>query len=111
MFKPITVIAVAAALSLQPAAAKLGGGQTVSDSSVQKQERRGVVAVVIDQVRFSVSTAIGHSAKSKESSTQYSYFYKRKECEVAKDAEAEDTEPAEAKTEEPIGPEPLYFGF
>lgn len=112
MFKPIMIVAILAALAIQPAAAKLGGGHTVSDSSVQKQEQRGLVAVVIDQIRISASAIVGHSAKAaSESRSQYSYFYSRKECEAAKEAEVEEAETAEAKAEEPVGPEPLYFGF
>ncbi len=111
MFKPVTIVAILAALAIQPAAAKLSGGHTVSDSGAQKQERRGVVAVVIDQIRISASAVVSHSAKASESRSQYSYFYSRKECEAAKEAEVEEAETAEAKAEEPVGPEPLYFGF
>jgi len=110
MKKIILAIAAIAALSAQPAYARLGTVHD-SDANAPKPASRGIVALVIEQVRISASTIITQTAKAGEKHTKYKYTYTRKECEAAEETPADETEVAEAKSEEPVGPEPLYFGF
>ena len=107
-----TAIIAAAALMVQPAAAVgLGGTLTVSETGEKADgdDGRGFVETVVDQMKFSISAIIGQVGEKK--SDKYHYSYAKEECEAAKEPTDEDSEALEAKEEEPVGPEPLYFGF
>jgi hypothetical protein len=117
MLKFITITAVTAALCLQPAAAKLGGAQSVTETGdrADRHENVSVVSYLIDQIRISF-LAITHSTVSQSGNASDEHgkkqnSYTKRECDGAHQETDEDTEAAEATDQQPVGPTPLYFGF
>ena len=112
MRKTLFVIAAAAVIGMGPAFAQMSGLQASGDSKpAGERESRGIVGFVAEQIRFSISTVAGQAGKPSEKHSKYRYSYTRKECEAVEEPAVDETEVAEGKTEKPIGPEPLYFGF
>lgn len=112
MKKTLFVIAATAAIGMGPAFAQMGGLQASGDSKpAAERESKGIVGVVADQIRFSIATVAGQAGKPSKDHSKYKYSYTRKECEAVEEPAADDTKVAEGKTEKPVGPEPLYFGF
>lgn len=117
MLKLLTAMAAVAALCLQPAvAAGLGGSLMASETGEQakaKKEHRGVIAFVMDQVRFSFTAIAGQNADASKADSQYHYSYSQDGCPDAAEqpAAADEAEKTDAKKAEPVGPEPIYFGF
>jgi len=112
MKKTFFVIAASAVIGMGPAFAQMGGLQASGDSKpAVERESKGIVGFVADQIRFSIATIAGQAGKPSEKHSKYKYSYTRKECEAVEEPAIDDAEVAEGKTEKPVGPEPLYFGF
>jgi len=108
MIKATTIIAAAFALSAQAA---MAGPMTVSgthEKSGQKSEK-SLVSSVMEQLKFSMSAMRGTVGGSAGKSTEYKSTAST-ECDEAKKA-ADEEEAAKMKKVEPVGPEPIYFGF
>ena len=109
MFKATTLIAAAFALSAQAA---IAGPLTVSDrgeTSIQKSEKT-LITSVMDQVTLSMSALRGAMGGSAGDSTEYKSTAP-KQCNDAEKARDEEEDGSKAKKGEPVGPEPIYFGF
>lgn len=111
MFRTLTASAAALALSLQAAAASpfgasVSAGET--DRAERAAERQGVVSFVLNRVAVMI---VGKAAHAGEGSSQYQY-YTDEECEGAETPTEKAPEEEKAKKNtEPMGPEPIYYGF
>ncbi|NOX93697.1 MAG: hypothetical protein GXP04_00970 [Alphaproteobacteria bacterium] len=113
MLKFVTAVAVATALCLQPAAAQLGGANSVTDTGdrAERHKKVGVVSYVVEQIQISFSVIFDRPHQATQDGDAYKYSYTKRECDAAPTEGDEEAEGAEAKDQEPTGPEPLYFGF
>jgi|GEM_PF-5524789 len=114
MIRIMTAAIAAGALCVTSAAAgPLGGSMTASETSGKSEARNGggVLAFLVDRLSVSVATAattVGYSADdSKDRGTQYS----KDNCDSGESANDEETDEAQSNKKEPVGPEPIYFGF
>ena len=112
MLKATSIIAAAFALSAQAAmAGPLGASMTASETGAKAaKSERSVVSSVMAQLKFSMSAIRGTVGHSSGESTEYKSS-PNEQCEEAKKATDEDDEAHKAKKAEPVGPEPIYFGF
>lgn len=107
----ILAAAAAVALSVQAASASPFGASVSSgdaDRPDRAGERQGVASFLMDRLAVIV---VGKAAHAGDGSGQYQY-YSDEECDAAKTAAEEaPKEEEEVKKAEPIGPEPIYYGF
>lgn len=110
MLKTLTTSAAIIALSLQTAAAAPFGA-SVSASGADRAERSGesadLASFVVNRL---VTIVVGKAGHSSDGANRYKY-YSDEECEAAKAATDEASEEDKLKKAEPIGPEPIYYGF
>ncbi len=109
----IMVAAIAAGgLSLSVAdASPLGGSSTVRESggSAQSQNTGGVLNYLADRLAVSVAAAAGTVGYAADDNNDHRTY---ENCQGNEPASDEETEEAEAtKHKQPVGPEPIYFGF
>ncbi|MHA7870792.1 MAG: hypothetical protein ACX939_00425 [Hyphococcus sp.] len=104
---------VIAAFAVEPAAARIGSVATISESGQRADaDRRGLAAMVFEQVRISVVAITGQAGQSDDAGRKFYYAYGDKEsCETLAEAAETDADAVEAESEKAVGPEPLYFGF
>ncbi len=113
MLRATTFIVAAFALNAQSAlAGPIGGSANASQNveSAGKSSDSGFVSTVISQIKFSISVFGGKVGHSSDDSGDYKSS-PQQQCRESTDAVEEDQELGEAKKTEPVGPEPLYFGF
>ncbi len=113
MLKFVTAVAVATALCLHPAAAQLGGAHSATETGGQAKRHKsvGVTSYVMEQIQISFSIIFGRPHVATEGGDAQKHSYTKRECDAAPTEGDEEAEAAEAKDQEPSGPEPLYFGF
>lgn len=109
MIKATTLIAAAFALSAQAA---MAGPLTVSDKGEKSTQRseQSLVSSVLDQMTLSMSALRSAMGGTVGKSTEYKSAAP-KQCEHAEKAHDEEEDGSKAKKAEPVGPEPIYFGF
>ncbi len=109
MIKATIFVAAAFALSAQAA---MAGPVTVSgahEKSSQKSEE-SLVSSVMEQLKFSMSAMRGAVGGSTGKSTEYKSTAPT-QCDEANKSADDEEEAAKTKKAEPVGPEPIYFGF
>lgn len=113
MLKLVSAAAIAAIICVQPAAARLGGVHSVTDTGdrAERHQKIGVVSYVVEQIQISFFSLTERLHQASESRDEYQYSYTKKECDAALEETDEEVENKESKDQEPAGPEPLYFGF
>lgn len=109
MIKATVLIAAAFALSAQAA---IAGPMAVSDRGEKPAEKSDVslVSAVINQLHISISNMRGTAGRSAGKSTEYKSTAP-KQCDQAEKAHGDEEDGSKAKKAEPVGPEPIYFGF
>ncbi len=106
-------IAASALFATSAAAGPLGGSMAAGETSEKSKPRNGegVLALLADRLSVSIASAaatVGYSTeKSKDRSTRYS----QDSCETSEAANEEETDEAKPYEKQPVGPEPIYFGF
>lgn len=114
MRKTFLMTAAAFALSAQAvAAAPIGAGATVGERSHNptSEDRRGIISMVLDQIGYSISAIVGVKAGGPKEEEKERHFLMGGECTEGDDHGEEELAEGEANPEEPVGPEPIYFGF
>jgi len=54
---------------------------------------------------------LAFAGQARQQVSDYSYTRSTDECQTKKKAEEEESKPAESAPSEPVGPQPLFFGF
>ena len=110
MKKTVLAIAALAALCVQPAYARIGNVQG-SESDAPKPASRSVVGSVVEQIQYSALVVITQVGKVGEKHPKYQYSKPKDKCETLEENNTDEDDVAEAVSTDPVGPEPLYFGF
>ncbi len=111
MKKTVLAIAALAAFSVQPSHAGIGNVQS-SDAASPKPASRTIVGTVVEQIQYSALVIITQAAKVGEKHPKYQYSKKPSDkCETLEENSTDEADIAEAVSNDPVGPEPLYFGF
>ncbi len=110
MKKTVLAIAALAVLSVQPAVARIGTVQS-SDADAPKPASRSVVGKVVEHIQYSALVVITQAAKVGEKHPKYQYSKPKDKCETLEENNTDEADVAEAVSQDPVGPEPLYFGF
>ncbi len=109
MLKATTFIVAAFALSAQAAMAGPLGGSITATEAGEKSEK-SLVSSVMEQLKFSISTIRGTAGSSGGESSDYKSSPKQQCDETEKSADEKEDAGTEKKAQ-PVGPEPIYFGF
>lgn len=110
MLKLLTASAAAVALSVQVASASPFNASVSAGNPGQAErpaQRDGVIAFFVSRVASAVAGKTGQPTDGAASP----YYYKDSQCEEAEAVDGDDSGEEQAKNAEPMGPEPIYYGF
>ncbi|GJL95367.1 MAG: hypothetical protein DHS20C05_17720 [Hyphococcus sp.] len=116
MLKSMIALSAAFAISVSfGAAAPLTGSLSIEETTEKRTSKKvdGVLGFLIKQTSMSLTTAITSlTAATPEETDEPPYSYAKKdECEAEAATKDEDSEPEQSAKKDPVGPEPIYFGF